>query len=97
MEMVYPVYVLDEEFADFMDLQLITDYNRSHYIYIKVFNRFIWHKTKNKNEKDLCRYCLQCFSCKKILKKPKKVCFQINGKQSVKLRNEAIKFQNYFK
>ena len=61
------------------------------------FNRFIWHKTKNKNEKHFCRYCLQCCSSKKILQVHKKVCFKINGILSVKLRDRKNKFQNYFK
>ena len=37
----YPVHVSDKEFEDCMDLLLITDANKSHYVYIKDFNRFI--------------------------------------------------------
>ena len=29
---------------------LVTDENRSHYLYIKDFNRFMFHKTKKKNQ-----------------------------------------------
>ena len=47
-------------------------------------------KTKNKNKKHLCRYCLQCFSCEKVFLEHKKACLKINGKQSVKLRSGAI-------
>ena len=54
----YPVYVSDEKFKDCKDLLLITDENKSHYAYIKDFNRLICKKTKNKNEKHFCRYCL---------------------------------------
>ena len=32
-----------------MDLLLISDENKSHYVYIKDFNRFMCKKTKNKN------------------------------------------------
>ena len=44
--LVYPVHVLDEKFEDCTDLLLITDVNKSHYVYIKDFNRFKKHKNK---------------------------------------------------
>ena len=31
-----------------MDLLLLTNDDKSHYVYIKDFNRFMFHKTKNK-------------------------------------------------
>ena len=34
-----------------MDLLLIPDENKFHYLYIKDFNRFMCKKTKNKNKK----------------------------------------------
>ena len=34
-----------------MDSLLITDENKSHYVYIKDFNRFMCTKTRNKNKK----------------------------------------------
>ena len=43
---VYPVYILDQKFKDCMDLLLITDENKSHYVYINNFNRFLCNKTK---------------------------------------------------
>ena len=45
-----------------MDLLLLIDNDKSHDVYIKDFDRFIFHKTKNKNKKWFCRRCLQCFS-----------------------------------
>ena len=54
----YPVYVSDQKFEDFTDLLLITDENKSHYVYIKDFSRFMCNKTKNKNKKNFCRCCL---------------------------------------
>ena len=50
-----------------MDLLLINDENKSHYVYIKDFNRFMFNKTKFNNKKRSCRYCLQCFSSERIL------------------------------
>ena len=44
--LVYPVYVSDQDFRDCMDLLLITEEGRSHYVYIKEFNGFICNKKK---------------------------------------------------
>ena len=80
-----------------MDLLLVTDGDKSHYVYIKDFERFMFHKTKNKNKKYFCKSCLKCFSSKNVLTKYKKVCLTINGAQSVKLEKGRIEFKNYFK
>ena len=61
------------------------------------FNRFMFHKTKNKNKKYFCKSCLQCFSSKNVLTKHKEVCLSINGAQSVRLEKGTIEFKNYFK
>ena len=76
---------------------MITDKNKSHYVNIKSFNRFMCNKTKTKNKKHFLRYCLQCFSSKKVLEKHEKFRLKINGKQSGKLRSGSIKFKNHFK
>ena len=80
-----------------MDLLLLIDDGKSHYVYIKNFERFMFHKTKNKNKKWFCRSCLQCFSSKNVLVKHKENCLNINRKQSVKLEHGIIEFENYFK
>ena len=80
-----------------MNLQLISDENSSHYVYIKDFNGFMCNKTKNKNKKYLCKCCLQCFSSEKVLIEHKENCLIINGKQSVKLKSSSNSFKNYFK
>ena len=60
--LTYPVYVSDQKFGDSMDLLLIADEIKSHYVYIKDFNRFMCNKTKNKNKKYFCKCCLQCLN-----------------------------------
>ena len=80
-----------------MDLLLISDENKSYYVYIKNFNIFMCNKTKNKNKKYFSKCCLQCFSSGKVLIEHKENCLIINGKQGVKLKRGSISFENYFK
>ena len=50
-ELVFPIYVLDQKFEDSMDLLFLIDDDKSHYVYIKDFDRFVFHKTRKKNKK----------------------------------------------
>ena len=90
-----PIYNSNQEFENSMDLLLVTDENKSHYVYIKDFDRFMLHKTKYKNKKYFCKSCLQCFSSKNVL--TEKFCLSINRAQSVRLEKGTIKFKNYLK
>ena len=69
-----------------MDFLLISDECKSHYVYIKDFDRFMFSKTKIKCKKYFCKSCLQCFSSKEILLEHRTDCLVINGKQSVKVK-----------
>ena len=80
-----------------MDLLLLIDNDKSHYVYIKDFDRFMFHKTKNKNKKWFCKSCLQCFSKENILIRHKEDCLSINEMQSVKVEEGTIEFEDYFK
>ena len=60
--LVFPIYVSDQKFEDSKDLLLLINDDISHYVYINDFDRFMFHKTKNKDKKWFCRSCLQCFS-----------------------------------
>ena len=66
-KVAYPVYVLDQKCCDSMYLLLILDKLKSHYVYIKDFDIFMFNKTKYKGKKYFCKNCLQCFSSGKIL------------------------------
>ena len=54
---------------------------------IKDFNRYMFNKTKHKNKKHFCRYCLQCFSSEIVLQEHGEICLEIDGKHIVKLEN----------
>ena len=77
--LAFPIYVSNQKFENSMDLLFLID-DKSHYVCIKDFNRFMFHKTKNKNKKWFCRSCLQCFSSESVLIKHEENCFNINGK-----------------
>ena len=49
-KLVFPVYISDQKIEGSMDLLLLIDNDKSHYVYIKDFGRFMFHKTKNKNK-----------------------------------------------
>ena len=66
-----------------MDLSRIFDRDKSHYVYIKDFDRFMFHKTKNKNKKYFLKSRLPRFSSKNVLAEHKKVCLKIYRKQAV--------------
>ena len=92
--MVFPIYISDQKFEESMDLLILSDNDKSHYLYIKDLDRSMFHKTKNKNKKWFCRSFLQCFSGENVLIKHKENCFRINGKQSLKLEKGIIEFEN---
>ena len=93
---VFAIYVSDQKF-DSMDLLLLNDDDKSHYVHIKDFDRFMFRKTRNKNKKWFCKNYLQCFSSENVLTKYKEDCLSTNGKQSVRLEVGTIEFKNYFK
>lgn len=80
-----------------MDLLLITNNKKSHYLYVKDFNKFICIKTKRKNKKHLRINFLQCISHKRVFVDHREISLKINGKQGIKLRNKLINFDNHCK
>ena len=95
--MVFLIYVSDKKFEDSIDLLLLINDDKSHYVYIKNLNSFMFDKTKNKNKKWFCKGSLQCFSGENILIKRKEDCLSINGIQSVKVEEGTIELKDFFK
>ena len=61
------INVFFQKIKNSIDLLLVIDENKSHYVHIKDFDRFMFHKTKNKNKRYFCKSCLQGFSNKNVL------------------------------
>ena len=50
-KLIFPIYVSDQKYENSIDLLLLTDDDKSLYVYIKGFGRYMFPKTKNKNKK----------------------------------------------
>ena len=64
---VYPLYSSKKSDNQTLNLLLITEKYKFHYVFIKDFNRLILSKTKHKDKKHFFMSCLQHFSTKEIL------------------------------
>ena len=94
---VYPLYISKKSYNQMFNLLLITEKDKSHYVFIKGFNRLTFSKTKHKDKKHFCMSCLQNFSTKEILNNHRKHLLLINGCQTVNYESGIIKFTNYNK
>ena len=81
----YPIYVSKQKNKDILNLLLITKDENKHYVLIKNFNRMMYNKTKHKEKKHFCMYCLQNFTTEQILLKHKDNCMVVNGKQAIRM------------
>ena len=63
----FAIHISKEKFEYQMNLLLITEDEKKHYVPIKDFNAFMYNQTKHKNKKHFCMCCLQCFSSERIL------------------------------
>ena len=96
----YPIFVSKEKYEDCINLLLITEEKNKHYVLIKDFNNFMYNKTKHKERKHFCMYCLQCFSSERVLSDHKDNCITVNGTQAVKMPdkdNNILKYNNFHK
>ena len=75
---VYPLYISEKSYNQTLNLLLITEKDKSHYVFIKDFNRLMFSKTKHKDKKHFCMSCLQSFTTEDILNNHRKRCSLIN-------------------
>ena len=66
------------------------------YVLINDFNRFMYYHSLHRVRKHFCRHCLHAFITKDVLKHHITYCFQINGKQKIKMpkNDQYLKFKN---
>ena len=81
---VFPIYVSNQKLEESIDLLLLIHDDKSHYVYIKNFSRFTFHKTKNLKKNGFVE----------VVYNVKEDCLSINGVKSVKVEEGTIKFKN---
>ena len=59
--LVFSINVSDQKFEDCMGLLLLIDNDKSHYVYIKDLDRFMFHKPKTKKQKILLQKLFMMF------------------------------------
>ena len=91
----YPIRISEANFPDHMELLWIEEGEKSHYVLIKDFNRFMYPYTKHKEKKYFCLRCLHCCSSARVLEDHKQDCLLINGTQAIKMPEAGSKI--YFK
>ena len=94
---VFPLYVSKKSNEQVLNVLLISNEEKSHYVFIKDFNRLMYSRTKHKDRKHFCMSCLQNFTTKEILNNHRERCLLINDTQAVKYETRVIKFKNYEK
>ena len=80
-----------------MNLLLITQEDEQHYVLIKDFNKLMYIKTKHRERKHFCMYCLQCFASESVLNNRKTNCVSINEAQAIKMPEKGdniLEFNN---
>ena len=96
----YPIFVSKEKYDKEMNLLLITENEKKHYVLIKDFNKFMYNQTKHKERKHFCMSCLQCFSSERVLNDHSETCIKVNGTQAIKMPSKdknILKFENFHK
>ena len=94
---VYPLHISKKPYNQTLNLLLITEKDKSQYVFIKDFNRLMFSRTKHKDKKHYCMSCLQSFTTEEILPNHKKQCLLINRYQAVNYKSGIIKFTNHNK
>ena len=80
-----------------VDLSLIGEEGKMHYVLIKDFNTFIYDHVLRRGRKNFCCDCLKTIITAEIIKNYVNDCFKISGKQMVKMSNkgEYVTLKNY--
>ena len=94
---VFPLYLSKKSNKQELNVLLISNEEKSHYVFIKDFNRLMYLKTKHKDRKHFCMSCLQNFTTKEILNSHRERCLLINDTQAVKYETGTIKFKKFNK
>ena len=95
----FPLYYSRKVTEKTLDLLLISEEEKQHYVWIKDFNRFMFNQNKHQHRQHFCRYYLQCFTSEEILNKHTSNCILVNGEQAVRMPKigSSVQFKNFHK
>ena len=82
---IFPIHISKEKNEDCLNLLLITENEKNHYVLIKDINRLFFNQTKDHKRKYFCICCLQHFPSEERLSKHKESCLTINGVQKINM------------
>ena len=91
----YPIRISETNFTDHLELLWIEEGDKSHYVLIKDFDRFMFSFNDHKEKKYFCLRCLHCCSSASVLEDHKQDCLLLNGAQAIKMPEAGSKI--YFK
>ena len=66
---VFPLYISKKSNEQVLNVLLISNKEKTHYFFIKYFNRLIYSRTEYKDRKHFCMSCLQNFITKELSQK----------------------------
>ena len=82
-----------------IELMLFTDGKKSHFCWIKHFNRLLFAKTKHNEKQFYCELCLSRFRLESALKNHQDYCDGVNGRPTridiPEKGKNMLKFENY--
>ena len=95
----YPIHISRGHNSQVLNLLLLTEGEKWHYVLIKNFDRFMYGYTKHREKKHFCMHCLQCFASEQALGEHKAVCILVNGKQAIEMPKvgSVLKYENHHK
>ena len=94
---IYPIRITESTASKHVDLLVTTNSKTNHYVWIRDFNKLCYKKTKCKNKKFFCKYCIEHFTNESILQKHMKDCMDLNGCQAIEMppEGEVNKFKSF--
>ena len=92
-----PLFVSKKSNEQVLNVLLISYEEKSHYVFIKDFNRLMYSRTKHKDRKHSCMSWLKTFTTKEILNNHREKRLLINDTEAVKYETGVKKLKNYEK
>ena len=87
---VYPLYISKRSDDQTLNLLLITEKDKSHYVFIKDCNRLMFSRTKHEDKKHHCMSCLHSFTTGEILSNHRKQIMNIAQIMIIKILQNIL-------